>query len=262
MPADQDEKLALIDELAFLIGPLLEPGAAAPPPDDEARQAALGRLAAAPTAPAPARTARRPARALPAARAREAGRAALAAASGASRHRAGARPRSQSSSGGCSARCRICSRGCARRSTPGRSRSPTCRQACARAGSTSRARRAWSRRRPRRSPTTRGSSPSPRRSLAAAPRATGTPIIVTEAGAAVIDAFQQASWLALGLITLLLAVVLRRPARHPAGAGAARACGAVHRGGRGAARPRASTSPTSSCCRCCSASASAARSTW
>jgi hypothetical protein len=46
--------------------------------------------------------------------------------------------------------------------------------------------------------------------LAVEPRATGTPIIVTEAGDAVIGAFQQASWLALGLITLLLAVVLRR----------------------------------------------------
>ena len=46
VPDEQEAKLALIDELAFLIGPLLEPGAAAPPPDDAARQVALARLQA------------------------------------------------------------------------------------------------------------------------------------------------------------------------------------------------------------------------
>jgi predicted RND superfamily exporter protein len=46
--------------------------------------------------------------------------------------------------------------------------------------------------------------------LAVEPRATGTPVIVTEAGAAVVGAFRQASWLALAVITLLLAAVLRR----------------------------------------------------
>lgn len=46
--------------------------------------------------------------------------------------------------------------------------------------------------------------------LDAEPRATGTPIIVMEAGRAVVAAFEEASWLALGLITGLLVVVLRR----------------------------------------------------
>jgi hopanoid biosynthesis associated RND transporter like protein HpnN len=45
--------------------------------------------------------------------------------------------------------------------------------------------------------------------LAVEPSATGTPIEITEGADVVIDAFAQASWLALGLITLLLAVVLR-----------------------------------------------------
>lgn len=45
--------------------------------------------------------------------------------------------------------------------------------------------------------------------LAVEPSATGTPIEITEAANVVIGAFAQASWLALGLITLLLAVVLR-----------------------------------------------------
>ncbi len=46
--------------------------------------------------------------------------------------------------------------------------------------------------------------------LSVAPHATGTPIIVTQAGEVVVDAFQEASWLALLLIAVLLAVVLRR----------------------------------------------------
>ncbi len=33
MPEDQEQKLALIDELAFYLGPILEPGAAAEPLD-------------------------------------------------------------------------------------------------------------------------------------------------------------------------------------------------------------------------------------
>ena len=43
-----------------------------------------------------------------------------------------------------------------------------------------------------------------------APNATGTPVLVTQAGQVIVGAFQDASWLALGLITLLLALVLRR----------------------------------------------------
>lgn len=47
--------------------------------------------------------------------------------------------------------------------------------------------------------------------LATAPTATGVPIVVSEAGAAVIDAFVEASLIALAAITLILAVALRRP---------------------------------------------------
>jgi hopanoid biosynthesis associated RND transporter like protein HpnN len=43
-----------------------------------------------------------------------------------------------------------------------------------------------------------------------APHATGAPVILTAAGDAVIGAFREASWLALGLIALLLIAVLRR----------------------------------------------------
>ena len=43
-----------------------------------------------------------------------------------------------------------------------------------------------------------------------APNATGTPIDITQAGQVIVGAFQDASWLALGLITVLLALVLRR----------------------------------------------------
>jgi len=46
--------------------------------------------------------------------------------------------------------------------------------------------------------------------LAVAPAATGTPVIITEAGRAVIGAFAEASVIALVLITAVLAVVLRR----------------------------------------------------
>ena len=45
--------------------------------------------------------------------------------------------------------------------------------------------------------------------LAEVPRATGMPIIVTEAGEAVVKAFYEASLWALCLVTLLLALVLR-----------------------------------------------------
>jgi hopanoid biosynthesis associated RND transporter like protein HpnN len=47
--------------------------------------------------------------------------------------------------------------------------------------------------------------------LSVAPDATGTPIILTQGGDAVIGAFQQASWLVLAVITALLALVLRQP---------------------------------------------------
>ena len=43
-----------------------------------------------------------------------------------------------------------------------------------------------------------------------APHATGTPVVLMAAGDAVIGAFREASWLALGLIALLLIAVLRR----------------------------------------------------
>jgi hopanoid biosynthesis associated RND transporter like protein HpnN len=46
--------------------------------------------------------------------------------------------------------------------------------------------------------------------LRVAPEATGTPVIVREAGRVVIQAFQTASWLALGAISLVLVFVLRR----------------------------------------------------
>jgi hypothetical protein len=46
--------------------------------------------------------------------------------------------------------------------------------------------------------------------LAVAPDATGTPIIVMAGGAAVVGAFQKASWIALALITVLLVLVLGR----------------------------------------------------
>jgi hypothetical protein len=46
--------------------------------------------------------------------------------------------------------------------------------------------------------------------LAVVPDATGTPVVVTEAGRVVIGAFVEASWLALAAITLLLLFVLRR----------------------------------------------------
>ena len=46
--------------------------------------------------------------------------------------------------------------------------------------------------------------------LAVAPHATGTPIIVISGGEAVVGAFQKASWIALSLITLVLVVVLGR----------------------------------------------------
>jgi predicted RND superfamily exporter protein len=48
--------------------------------------------------------------------------------------------------------------------------------------------------------------------LAVAPAATGAPVVVTEAARAVIGAFAEASLIAFGLITLLLIIVLRRPA--------------------------------------------------
>ena len=47
--------------------------------------------------------------------------------------------------------------------------------------------------------------------LGVAPEATGTPIIIIQAGDAVVGAFQEASWLVLGVIVVLLALVLRRP---------------------------------------------------
>lgn len=47
--------------------------------------------------------------------------------------------------------------------------------------------------------------------LGAAPNATGTPVIITEAGRVVVGAFVEASIIALSLITLVLIVVLRRP---------------------------------------------------
>lgn len=45
--------------------------------------------------------------------------------------------------------------------------------------------------------------------LTVAPDATGTPVVVLEGGHEVVRAFREASWLALGSITLILALVLR-----------------------------------------------------
>jgi hopanoid biosynthesis associated RND transporter like protein HpnN len=42
-----------------------------------------------------------------------------------------------------------------------------------------------------------------------APRATGTPVVILQGGREVVSAFREASWLALAVITLLLAIVLR-----------------------------------------------------
>jgi uncharacterized protein len=46
--------------------------------------------------------------------------------------------------------------------------------------------------------------------LAVAPHATGTPVIIMAGGDAVVGAFQKASWIALALITVLLVLVLGR----------------------------------------------------
>lgn len=46
--------------------------------------------------------------------------------------------------------------------------------------------------------------------LRTVPSATGTPIIITQAGRAVVGAFVEASWIAFGLITVLLILILRR----------------------------------------------------
>jgi len=46
--------------------------------------------------------------------------------------------------------------------------------------------------------------------LEAVPNATGTPIVITQAGRAVVGAFVEASWIAFALITILLFVILRR----------------------------------------------------
>ncbi|MGI9491117.1 MAG: MMPL family transporter [Geminicoccaceae bacterium] len=46
--------------------------------------------------------------------------------------------------------------------------------------------------------------------LKAAPKATGTPIVITQAGRAVVGSFVEASWMAFALITVLLFLILRR----------------------------------------------------
>lgn len=46
--------------------------------------------------------------------------------------------------------------------------------------------------------------------LKAVPSATGTPIVITQAGRAVVGAFVEASWIAFTLITILLFLILRR----------------------------------------------------
>jgi len=194
VPENQEAKLALIDELAFLIGPLLEPGAAAPPPDDAARQAALTRLAASVEAAA--------ADANPGARrfadelagfltdATAPARAALEARLVATLPDLLARLRQALEAGPVtltdlpqSLRARWVNPAGQARVVAAPAEPLTDNEPLA----------AFA-----------------RAVLAVEPRATGTPIIVTEAGDAVIGAFQQASWLALGLITLLLALVLRR----------------------------------------------------
>jgi hypothetical protein len=192
VPEDQEAKLALIEELAFLIGPLLEPGTPPPPPDDAARQAALTRLAvsvdaaAADANPGATRLADELAtfEATATARAELEGRLVATLPDLLSRLR-------QALEAGPvtladlpqSLRARWVNPAGQARVVGAPAEPLTDNEALA----------AFA-----------------RAVLAVEPRATGTPIIVTEAGDAVIGAFQQASWLALGLITLLLAVVLRR----------------------------------------------------
>jgi hopanoid biosynthesis associated RND transporter like protein HpnN len=194
VPDDQEPKLALIDELAFLIGPLLEPGAAAPPPDDAARQAAFTRLAASVNAAGadanPGATCLAEELATLEATAAAPARAELEARLVATlpdllarlRQALDARPVTLSDLPQ-SLRARWVNPEGQARVVAAPVAPLTDNEALA----------AFA-----------------RAVLAVEPRATGTPIIVTEAGDAVIGAFQRASWLALGLITLLLAVVLRR----------------------------------------------------
>ena len=65
--------------------------------------------------------------------------------------------------------------------------------------------------------------------LRAVPSATGTPIIITQAGRAVVGAFIEASWIAFALITVLLLLILQATFGHLAGPRTARFGDLVHR---------------------------------
>ena len=193
VPADQDAKLALIDELAFLIGPVLEP-APAPPIDDAARQAALADLAAS------VHTAANDA---------NPGAARLAGVLGDLQAGAGAPARAELETRLLGTLPDLLERlrqalqagPVALEDLPESLRARWVNPAGAARVVAAPA-----------TPLTDNAALAgfARAVLAVEPRATGTPVIVTEAGTAVVGAFKEASWLALGLITLLLALVLRR----------------------------------------------------
>jgi hopanoid biosynthesis associated RND transporter like protein HpnN len=195
VPDDQNAKLALIDELAFLIGPLLEPAGATPPLDDAAREAALTRLRANVDAAAAAGD--------------NPGAARLADALASFRATATAPARAE-----LEGRLLATLPALLERLRQALEAGPVTLESLP---SDLRAR--WvnlaGQARVMALPATplidnRTMAAFARAVLAVEPRATGMPIIVMEAGDAVIGAFREASWLALGLITLLLAVVLRR----------------------------------------------------
>ncbi|HEX2478019.1 MAG TPA: MMPL family transporter, partial [Geminicoccaceae bacterium] len=197
VPAAQDEKLALIDDLAFYLGPILEPGAATPLTDGE-RRLALERLsmsvaqaAAAGPNPGAAQLARALARF-----ARTVGPTESALAEF-ERRLTGTLPD-------------LLER--LRRSLEAGPVTHATLPQSLRERWVNAAGQARILVRPT-APLTDNAALEDfaRAVLAVAPHATGTPIIVMAGGAAVVGAFQKASWIALALITVLLVVVLRRP---------------------------------------------------
>ncbi len=201
VPKAQDAKLELIDSLAFYLGPILEPGAAAAPPDASGRRAALDRLSASaaaasaadPSAADPSPGAGRLAEALENFTRAKPSDAALA---DLERRLTGTLP-----------------------DLLARLRQALAAGPVTLADLPDRLRARWLRPDGRARVLVRPAKPLTDGArledfaaavLSVAPQATGTPIIVTQAGGVVVGAFQEASWLALALITALLAVVLRR----------------------------------------------------
>ena len=197
VPAAQDEKLALIDDLAFYLGPILEPGAAKPLTDGE-RRLALERLstsvaqaAAAGPNPGAAQLARALARFARTVGPTESALAEL------ERRLTGTLPDllerlRQSLEAGPVTHATL---------------PQSLRERWVNAAGQARILV-----RPT-APLTDNAALEEfaRAVLAVAPHATGTPIIVMAGGAAVVGAFQKASWIALALIAVLLVLVLRRP---------------------------------------------------